>query len=111
MSSDQYATLPISFTVLALGSINYFLSPTTCAIFVGGYLTLLTADFAKSISVIKFGVDPLWRWKMKDMGYVVACCFGALTFAVVTRSGIARLKERTSKAIIIKKSEDIAAKK
>lgn len=85
MSSDQYATIPISFTILGLGSINYFLSPTSCAIFVAGYLTLLAADYAKSISVLKFGMDPLWRWKMKDMGYVVACCFGAWTFAVVTR--------------------------
>jgi hypothetical protein len=85
MSSDQYATIPISFTILGLGSINYFLSPTSCAIFVAGYLTLLAADYAKSISVLRFGMDPLWRWKMKDMGYVVACCFGAWTFAVVTR--------------------------
>lgn len=106
MSSDQFATLPLSFTVLALGSINYFLSPTSCALFVGGYLTLLTADFAKSISVLKFGVEPAWRWKMKDMGYVVACCFGAWTLAVVTKSGIAKLKERTSKAMVLKRTED-----
>lgn len=92
MSSDQLATIPLTFTILSMGAINYFISPTTCAIFVTSYLTLLAADYAKSISVLKFGVDPLWRWKMKDMGYVLACCFGALTVGFITRSGIKKLK-------------------
>lgn len=113
MSSDKYATMPLSFTILALGSVNYFLSPTTCAIFVTTYLTLLTVDYAKSISVLKFGVEPLWNWRMKDMGYVLACCFGALTLAVVTRSGISKLKERVAhtRAIIAKENSDMSGKK
>jgi hypothetical protein len=73
-------------------------------LFVGGYVTLLAADYAKSISVLKFGLNPLWRWKMKDMGYIMACCFGVLTVAAVTKVGIAKLKDRATKAIVLKQA-------
>jgi hypothetical protein len=73
-------------------------------LFVGGYITLLAADYAKSISVLKFGLNPLWSWKMKDMGYIMACCFGALTVAAVTKAGITKLKDRATKAIVLKQT-------
>jgi hypothetical protein len=49
---------------------------------------------------------------MKDMGYVLACCFGALTIGFVTRSGISKLKKRVAhtRAIIMKESNDLSGK-
>ena len=68
----------------------------------GGYLTLLTLDMLKSLSVVKYGIDPLWSWKMKDAGYMIACSFAAITIVVATKTGIAKLKDRATKAMVLK---------
>jgi hypothetical protein len=41
---------------------------------------------------------------MKDMGYVVACCFAAATCVVVTKASIAKLKDRATKAMVLRQS-------
>lgn len=72
---------------------------------------MLTVDFLKSIAVLKFGWEPVWHWKMKDMGYVTACGFAAVTATVITKRGISKLKERTSKALALRRAEGTSTKK
>jgi hypothetical protein len=50
------STSAITASVLGLGAFNYFFSPTVAAIFLSSYLTLLSADFVKSLAVIRFGI-------------------------------------------------------
>lgn len=71
--------------------------PTACAMFVPTYLTVLMADYMKSMIVIKSGKDPLWQWKMKDLGYVMTTAFGFITLALLTKASIAKLKEKATK--------------
>ena len=78
--------------MLGLGSINYFTSPTVCGLFLGAYLFLLQADLAKSLLSIKLGEDPLWKWKMKDCGYLLVSAFALATVITVTKRGIAKIK-------------------
>jgi len=61
----------------------------------------------KSLFVIKFGIEPIWTWKMKDMGYLYACSLGAITCAILMKAGIAKLKEQTTKAIILKNTINV----
>ena len=75
-----------------MGALNYFMAPTACGFFVSSYLTLLMADFLKSLYVIKNGSDPWWTWKMKDLGYLVVFSFGLLSLVVLTKSGLAKLR-------------------
>ena len=59
----------------------------------------------KSLFVIKYGGDPLWKWKMKDSGYIINSAFAFLTFLVLSRYGLARLRERVrSKALVPQES-------
>jgi hypothetical protein len=97
LSRQSGSTLPYTSGILGLGAITYFLHPTICAFFVPTYLTVLITDFVKSIYVIKSGKDPLWQWKMKDLGYIMTSAFGFITIALLTRAGIAKLKERATK--------------
>lgn len=69
--------------------------------FLGSYLTILAADFLKSLDVIKYGRDPLWTWKMKDLGHVMTSAFGLITLGLVLRSGFRRLKQRVSKELVL----------
>ena len=92
MCEQKHSTVIVTTSILGLGAVNYFLSPMSTAVFVTGYLTLLSIDFAKSISVIKFGKNPLWTWKMKDMGYLMLYTFCAITVLAATKAGIAKLK-------------------
>ena len=57
------------------------------------YLLLNQADFIKSLIVIKTGSEPWWEWKMKDVGFVMNSALGFFTLILLTRKGIARLKE------------------
>ena len=79
--------------MLSLGAVNYFLHPSICAIFVTSYLLLSQVDFIKSLAVIKKGSEPWWEWKMKDVGFVMNSALGFFTLIMLTRRGIARLKE------------------
>lgn len=97
LSRQSGSTLPYTSSILGLGAISYFLHPTICAVFVPTYLTVLITDFVKSVYVIKSGKDPLWQWKMKDLGYLMTTTFGFITIALLTRAGIAKLKERATK--------------
>ncbi len=82
----------VTASILGLGAINYYLSPMSTLVFVTGYLSLLGIDFAKSISVIKFGKNPLWTWKMKDMGFLMLYTFCAISVIAGTKAGITKLK-------------------
>lgn len=92
LCEEKHSTVFATASILGLGAVNYFLSPISTAVFVTGYLTLLSVDFAKSISVIKFGKNPLWTWKMKDMGFLMLYTFCAITVLVGTKAGISKLK-------------------
>ena len=105
LRSQHLSTTPYTAAVLALGSIHYFTSPTLCALAVGGYLTLLVCDYLKSLSVIRFGAEPAWRWRMSDLSFVFLCGFGAATGVVLTRAGVGRLRERASKALAVRDSK------
>lgn len=98
------STIVYTSSVLAMGGINYFFFPTGCALFVSSYLLCLVADYVKSLSVIRFGVDPFWEWKMKEVGYIYCWAFGMLTVGVLGRAGIAKLKDRATKEIVLKHS-------
>jgi hypothetical protein len=75
---------------------------------VASYLTLLQADLLKSLVVVKYGWDPLWQWKMKDCAFLVASSFGALTLALLARSGKAKLMERVkTKGLTIWESSEV----
>ena len=78
--------------MLGLGAINYFVHPTMCATFVTSYFVLLQLDLIKSLIVVKKGNDPLWKWKMKDCGYVLNSAFAFLTCVVLMKHGIMRLR-------------------
>lgn len=65
------------------------------------YLLLNQFDFIKSLTVIKKGSEPWWQWKMKDIGFVMNSAFGFFTMIMLTRRGLAKLKERAiSKALV-----------
>jgi len=85
-----------------MGALNYFVAPTACGLFVSSYLTLLTADFMKSLYTIKYGSDPLWRWKMADIGYLMTFSFGLFSLVVITKSGLAKLRERSIRGLVVK---------
>ena len=89
---DRDTTAGYTAIVLGLGSINYFTSPTVCSLFLGAYLFLLQADLAKGLFAIKMAEDPLWKWKMKDCGYLLASTFALATLVTVTKRGIARIR-------------------
>jgi hypothetical protein len=93
---DKYSTVYVTASILGLGALNFFLSPMSTAVFVPCYLGLLSLDFVKSISVIKFGKSPLWTWKMKDVGYLALYTFYALTALAVTKAGILKLKQKVT---------------
>jgi hypothetical protein len=52
--------------------------------------------------VIKYGTNPMWNWKMQDLGYLMTFSAGIFTVAVLTKSGLSRLRERAQKALILK---------
>ena len=83
---------------------NYFLAPTACGLFISSYLTLLSIDFLKSMVAIKYGTNPMWNWKMEDVGYLMTFSAGIFTVAVLTKSGLTRLRERAQKALVLKDS-------
>jgi hypothetical protein len=92
LCKDKHSTVFVTASILGLGAVNFFLNPMCTAIFVPSYLVLLSIDFIKSISVIKFGKNPLWTWKMKDIGYLTLYTFCALTAMAATKAGISKLK-------------------
>lgn len=44
----------------------------------------------------------MWNWKMQDVGYLMAFSAGIFTVAVLTKSGLTRLRERAQKALVLK---------
>ncbi len=92
--------------MLGMGSITYFITPTACGLLLSSYLSLLCADYLKSLKVVKYGGDPWWSWKINDVGFIMASIFGTITFVGVTKTGISKLKERANKALILKNTED-----
>lgn len=92
MCKDKHSTVFVTVSILGLGALNFCFSPMTTAIFVPCYLGLLSLDFIKSVSVIKFGKSPLWTWKMKDVGYLALYTFSALAALAATKAGILKLK-------------------
>ena len=90
--SKDSSTWKITCVMIAMGAANYFWSPTSCGIFVSVYLTMNTLDFLKSLSVLKWGNEPWWSVKSKDLGYVMAFGFGVLTIGMGIRRGISNLK-------------------
>lgn len=97
LSNIKGSTVPYTCSILGLGAITYFYQPTFCGLFVSSYLTLLFLDFLKSLSVVKYGIEPLWEWQMKDLGFVMTSAFGFFTLAVLTKVGLTKLKERATK--------------
>jgi hypothetical protein len=104
LSRESGSTLPYTCSIIGLGVVNFFIHPTICALFVGSYLSVLVADFVKSLDVIKSGRDPLWTWKMKDLGHVMTTTFGFITLAFLTRSALAKLKDKVTKEIVLRNS-------
>jgi hypothetical protein len=100
--NEKNSTWKITCAMIAMGGLNIFWSPASCAIFISFYLTLNTIDFVKSLSIIKWGFNPLWDVKFKDIGYVTAYGFTIVTIWMGLRFGIARFKEKVTKAIVLK---------
>ena len=88
--------------MMAMGAVNYFWSPTSCAIFVSFYLTMNTINFLQSLAIIKWNFQPLWSVKTKDVGYVMAFGFGIVTIGIGLKRGLAHVKQRATKAIILR---------
>lgn len=63
---------------------------------------ILLVDFIKNIHAIKDGSDPLWTWKMKDLGYVITFVFAGATTLLLTKAGISKLKDRASKSLALR---------
>ena len=92
--------------MLGCGSITYFTSPTLCAVMMSSYLTFLSADFMKSMYVMKKGGEPWWSVKVKDIGYVTACGFLMLTTLTLARAGIARFRTNMTKSLVVAETKE-----
>ena len=103
LKEQEGSTLETTATFLGLGGVTFFLQPTMCAFFLSSYLLLLQIDFLKSLVAIRLGKDPLWKWKMRDCGYVMGTTFGILTVLFLTKQGIAKLKERAVQRALVTK--------
>jgi len=75
-----------------MGGLNYFWSPTSCAIGMSLYLTMNTLDFLHTLAIIKWDFQPLWTVKNKDIGHVMAFGLGILTIGMGIRRGLSRIK-------------------
>lgn len=102
---NRTATMSNTSWILGLGIVNYFYHPTVCGSFVAGYLTLLHLDMLKTVATAKFGIDPLWNWQMKDLGFLVVYLFGFVTAGILCKAALVRLKQRgISKAITVRRA-------
>jgi hypothetical protein len=102
VSKQRGSTAAITSSILGLAAINYFTAPTACAFFISSYLTMLSLDFLKSMVVIKYGINPPWKWKMQDMGYLMTLTAALFTVVVLTKSGLSKLRERAQRGLILK---------
>ena len=96
------STAPYTAGMLALGGINFFFHPGICAMMLSGYIIALTVDLAKTLAVLKYGVKPLWKFHMSDVGFLANCVFGAVAAQAVTRAGIKRLRESLNRAVVLR---------
>ena len=84
--------MPYTAAIIGLGSLCYFTQPGFCGVFVGGYLSILTIDLAKSLCVLKFDISPPWQSRTGDIAYLTTAALATTVAVGLMGAGASRLK-------------------
>ena len=104
VSSPENQTAPYTAGIVGLGTLAYFAQPAICVSIVGGYLTLLTVDLGKNLSVLKFDKKPAWSTRVGDIAYFATVAMATAVAVGATKAGMRRLKESLERSIVLKEN-------